>query len=88
MKEVAIIHKTEKPSSFVYALSSNPMSVQYAPTPTEGIYELLQLSIVTNSDDTTEDDVSGLTVLLQLQPNGYDVNSELLILEQKKCQHY
>ena len=47
-----------------------------------------QLSIVTNSDDTTEDDVSGITVLLQLQPNGYNVNSELLILEQKKYQHY
>ena len=40
MKEVAIIHKTGKQSSFVDALSSNPMSVQYAPTPTEGIYEL------------------------------------------------
>ena len=34
------IHKTGKQSSFVDALSSNPMSVQYAPTPTEGIYEL------------------------------------------------
>ena len=36
MKEVAIIHKTGKQSSFVDALSSNLMSVQYAPTPTDG----------------------------------------------------
>ena len=40
MKEAAIIHKTGQQSSFVDTLSSNPMSVQYAPTPTKGIYEL------------------------------------------------